>query len=57
MKSMIVPMIIGAIGFFLTSTGSSTKMHAFTVFGVIALIVAGLWLLYNACFNLGYMLA
>lgn len=57
MLGMIFPMIIATIGYFLASTGSNTQIKAFTVVGGVLIFIAAIWFLYNAGYNIGYMLA
>lgn len=55
MLNMIFPMIIASIGYFLASIGSNAQIQVFTITGGILIFAAALWFLYNAGYNIGYM--
>ena len=57
MLNMILPMTIATIGYFLAYIGSETNMRFVTALGVLGIIVAVLWFIYSASYNIGYMLA
>ncbi len=57
MLGMIFPMILATIGYSLTNIGSSSQIKAYTVVGGILIFIAILWFIFNASYNIGYMLA
>ncbi len=57
MLGMIFPMFIAIIGYFLPNIGSSAQIRIFSIIGGILIFVAALWFIYNAGYNIGYMLA
>ena len=54
---MIFPMIIATIGYFLAWLGNNAQIQFFTIIGGILIVAAAIWLIYNAGYNIGYMLA
>ena len=57
MLNMIFPMIIATIGYFLAWLGNNAQIQFFTIIGGILIVAAAIWLIYNAGYNIGYMLA
>lgn len=57
MLGMILPITIAAIGYFLTNIGSNSQIKGFSILGGILIFAAAIWLIYNASYNIGYMLA
>lgn len=57
MLGTILPIIIAAIGYFLTNIGSNSQIKGFSILGGILIFAAAIWLIYNASYNIGYMLA
>ena len=56
MLTMIFPMIIASVGWFLAHTGSTSRLHIFTIVGCILIFVAILWFSYIVGYNIGYAL-
>lgn len=56
MLNMIFPMTIAIIGYFLANIGGHAHFRLFTVIGSILIFVAIIWFIWNASYNIGYML-
>lgn len=57
MLEMIVPLLIGLVGYMMIGIGKSTGAKLFTIGGTVMTTISGLWFLYIAFYNIGYMLA